>query len=98
MKMNAVSYMIKYLPCLLVNVQVAIYRNLLWQNVVYFEHADPTTIYIIKIFHLHLRQLLSSPENPLNCNNHTVVKSIKRIMNVYSYQVNQCLLPNILNR
>ena len=30
MKVNDLSYMIKYLPCLLVNLQTAIYGNLLF--------------------------------------------------------------------
>ena len=40
----------------------------------------------------------SSPGNHLNRNNRTVVKSFGRIVNFYSYQVNQCLLANTLNR
>ena len=28
-----------------------------WQNVEHFEHVETTTIYIIKRFHLHYREL-----------------------------------------
>ena len=57
MKMKALSCMIKYLPCLIVNVQVAIHKNLLLASCRAFEHVEPTTIYMIKIFHLHYRKL-----------------------------------------
>ena len=50
--MNALSYMIKYLPCLLVNFQAAIHKNLLLTKC-----FKPTTRYIIKRFHLHYREL-----------------------------------------
>ena len=52
MKMNALSYMIKYLPCLLVNFQAPIYKNLLLAKC-----SKPTNRYIIKRFHLHYREL-----------------------------------------
>ena len=52
MKMNAPSYMIKYLPCLLVNFQAAIYKNLLLAKC-----CKPTTRYIIKRFLLQCREL-----------------------------------------
>ena len=32
-------------------------EHYLWQNVEHLEHVDPTTIYIIKVFHLHFREL-----------------------------------------
>ena len=57
MKMLALSYMIKYLPYLVVNFQAAIHKNLLLARCRAFEHAEPTTIYIIKKFHLHYREL-----------------------------------------
>ena len=88
MKKNALSYMIKYLPCLLVNFQATIYKNLLLAKC-----SKLTTRYIIKV-----RTACSSPENTLDHNNHTFVKSFRRIINFYSHQVNQCLLANILNR
>ena len=52
MKMKALSHIIKYLPCFLVNFQAAIYKKLLWTKC-----SKPTTIYIIKRFHLHYRVL-----------------------------------------
>ena len=56
--MNALSCMIKYLPCLLVNFQAAIYKNLVLARCrEHFEHVEPNTIYIIKRFHLHYRGL-----------------------------------------
>ena len=57
MKMHALSYMIKYLPCLVVNFQAAIHKNLFLARCKAFEHVEPTTNYIIKIFHLHYREL-----------------------------------------
>ena len=46
------------LPCLLVNIQAAIYINILLARCRAFEHAEPTTIYITNLrFHLHFRQL-----------------------------------------
>ena len=56
-KMHALSYMIKYLPCLTVNIQAAIHKNLLLARCKAFEHVELTTIYVIKIFHLHYREL-----------------------------------------
>ena len=53
MKMNALSYMIKYLPFLVVTFQAAIHKYLLWQNVAHFERVEPATIYMSKKFHLH---------------------------------------------
>ena len=50
MKMNALSYMIKYLPYLLVNFQTVIYKKPVSQNVDHFKNIEPTTIYIIKRF------------------------------------------------
>ena len=59
--MSALSYMIKYLPCLLVNFQAAIYkakcRGYFWQNVEAFGHVEATTTYTIKRFHLLYRVL-----------------------------------------
>ena len=52
MKMNALSYIIKYLMCLLTNFQAEILKN-----VEHLEHVDLTTIYIIKRFHFHFREL-----------------------------------------
>ena len=52
METNALSYIIKYLPCLLVNFQAGIYKNLLLANC-----SKPTTIYIIKRYPLHYRHL-----------------------------------------
>ena len=58
MKMNALSYMIKYLPSLLVNFQAAIYKILLLARCrAFFEHVEPTTIYIIKNISTHYRKL-----------------------------------------
>ena len=95
--MNRWKWML--LPCLLVNVQAAIYRNLLLTKCSAFWVCA-------SYHHLHnqfkisfaLQRACSFPENPLNHNNHTIVKSFRRIMNFYSYQVNQCLLANTLNR
>ena len=58
MKMNALSFMIIYLPCFLVNFKAAICKILFWQNVGHFEHVEPTTIYTIKRFHLHTTESL----------------------------------------
>ena len=55
MKMNALSYIIRYLQCLLINFQAAIYKKPHLQNVEHFEHVEPTIINIIKIFHLYYR-------------------------------------------
>ena len=98
MKMNALSCMNIYLPCFLVNFKATIYKILFGQNVEHLEHVEPTIIYIIKRFHLDASGACSSTRNPLNCNKHAVVKSFKRVVNFYRYQVNQCLLANILNR
>ena len=57
MKMHSLSYMIKYLPCLIVNFQAAMRKNLLLARCKAFDHVEPTTIYIIKIFNLHYREL-----------------------------------------
>ena len=46
------SYMIKYLPRRLVNFQAAIYKDLLLA-----KFSKPTTIYIIKRFHLPYKEL-----------------------------------------
>ena len=98
MKMNALSCMNIYLPCFLVNFTATIYKILFGQNVEHLEHVGPTIIYIIKRFHLDTTGVCSSTRNPLNCNKHAVVKSFKIVVNFYRYQVNQCLLANILNR
>ena len=46
------------LPCLLVNVQAAIYRNLLLARCRAFEHVELTTMYLTNLqFHLHFREL-----------------------------------------
>ena len=52
MKMNVFSYIIRYLQCLLVNFQVAIYKNHIWQNAEHFENVEPAIINMIKRFHL----------------------------------------------
>ena len=49
MKMHALSYIIKYLPCLIVNFQAAIHKNLPLARCKAFEHGEPTNIYIINI-------------------------------------------------
>ena len=57
MKINPASYMIKYLPCLIVKFQATIHKNLLLAGCRTFENVNPTTIYMIKRFHLHYREL-----------------------------------------
>ena len=89
MKMNALSYMIKYLPYLLGNFPTVIYKEPVWQNVDHFKNVETTTIYIIKRF---------TSTYLLSCKNHTIFKSLRIIMNIYSYQINQCFFTNILNR
>ena len=49
--MNAISYMIKYLPRLIVKFQAAIHKNLLLARCRAFGHVERTTIYKIKIFY-----------------------------------------------
>ena len=64
MKMNALTYMIKYLPCLLVNVQAAIHKKTYFsEDAEHFGHGEPTTIYIVNILNLHYRSLLFSRES-----------------------------------
>ena len=50
------SYMIKYLPCLIVKFQAA-NKNLLLERCRAFNHVQPTTICMVQIFHLHHREL-----------------------------------------
>ena len=50
------SYTIKYLPYLIVKFQVAIDKKLLLARCRAFKHVESTTIYMIKIFHLHYRE------------------------------------------
>ena len=47
---------------------------------------------------LALWRAFSSSSNSLDCNNRTVVKSFRRIVNFYSHKVTQSLLAIILNR
>ena len=54
MKLNTLSYMIKYLQCILATCQTAIYKK---PHVVQFEHAESTIINIIKRFHLYYKVL-----------------------------------------
>ena len=88
MKMNSLSYMIKYLPCFLVNFQAVIHKNLLLAKC-----SNPTTIYIIKRFHLHYRELpflqmiLSIVTTTL------LLKVFKRIVNFYSYHLTNVYWP-----
>ena len=87
------------LPCLLVSIQAAIYRNLILTKCRAFwacvSHNHLNNKFEISFA---LQRACSSPENSFNHNNYTVVKRFRRIMNFYSYQVNQCLLANTLNR
>ena len=93
MKINPHTYMIQYSPCLLVNFQAEIYKNLPVSKC-----SKPTTTYINKRFYLALQWVCLSPENHLNRNNHTALQNFTRILNSYSYHGNQFLLANILNR
>ena len=98
MKLNAISYMIKYLPSLLVNFQAAIYKILLLARCrAFFEHVEPTTIYSFRNISIALQKACSSPVNLLNSNNHTAVKSFRKIVSFYSYEISKYLLANILN-
>ena len=74
-KMNTLSYMIKYLSCLLVNFHAAIYRKLLLAK---FKLPCACR------FHPHLynekvpfalQRACCSAENPFSHNSHTVIKS-----------------------
>ena len=61
MKMSDLSYMIKYLPYLLVNCDT--YKTYVWQNVDHFKNVQPTTIYIIKRFSSSTERLIFSIES-----------------------------------
>ena len=64
MKMNALSYMIKYLLYILVNFQTVVYKKTyVWQNVDHLKNVEPTTIYIIKRFTSTTESLLFSRES-----------------------------------
>ena len=89
--MEAFSCMIKYLPCSLVNFQTAIIYKL---TVLLAKCPYLNSIYIIKRFFICV---CSSPDKLLNHQNHTAVKSFRRIMHFYSDQINQCLLGKTLN-
>ena len=85
MKINDHSYMIKYLPCFLVNFQAAIYiKTYFWQNAL----SPPPDILLKDFTCTTERRACSSPENSFNHKNHTFVKSFRRILNFYTYQVN----------
>ena len=94
MNMKTLNHMIKYLSYLLVNSQTVIYKKLLLAKC-RAEYSLPTFIQLKDS--PALQRGRSSPENHLSYNNHTVFKSLRRIINFYSYQDNQCLLANILN-
>ena len=98
MKMNALCYMIKYLPGLLVNFQAAIFKNLLLTKCRAFSACRAHHHSHNEKISFALQRACSSAENPFNRNNCPVVKSFRRIMNFYTYQVNQRLLTNTLNR
>ena len=95
--MNRWKWML--LPCLLVNNQAAMYRNLLLTKCRAFW-ACISHHHLLNQFKISfaLHRACSSRENTLNHNDRTVVKSFRRIMNFYSYQVSQCLLANTLNK
>ena len=53
MKMNPLSYIIKYLLSLLINFQAALYNK----NLLLEKPSQSNTNYIIEKFHLHYREL-----------------------------------------
>ena len=95
-KMNTLSYRIKYLSCLLVNFHAAIYRNLLLAKFkLPWACRSHPHLYNEKV-PFALQRACCSAENPFSHNSHTVIKSFIWIINFYSYQVHQCSLANIL--
>ena len=87
LKTNAPSYMIKYLLCLLVNFQAAIHKNLLLQRCrAFWAYTSHSNLYNQSLS-LALHWAGSSPENPPNCYNCTILKSFSRIVNFHSYEV-----------